>query len=141
MCPIYKKKEPTKISNYHPITLFIEVFNTDYKLLTKVLAIQLMDHIETLIHKDQAGFIPRRSIFDQIKLAETIIAYTEVANKDSTIIALDQEKAYDKIHHDYLWKTLKAFNLSKPFINTIKYLYRNASTKVAIMAYSANRSE
>ena len=104
------------------------LFNTDYKLLTKVLAIQLMDHIETLIHKDQAGFIPRRSIFDQIKLAETIIA-------------LDQEKAYDKIHHDYLWKTLKAFNLSKPFINTIKYLYRNASTKVAIMAYSANRSE
>ena len=128
MCPIYKKKDPTEISNYRPITLL----NTDYKLLTKVLAIQLMDHIETLIHKDQARFIPRRSIFDQIKLAETIITYAKVANEDGIIIALDQEKAYDKIRHDYLWKMLEAFNLPEPFINTIKSLYRNASIKVAI---------
>ena len=55
MCPIYKKKDRTDISNYRPITLL----NTDYKLLTKVLAIQLMEHIAILIHKDQAGFIPK----------------------------------------------------------------------------------
>jgi len=35
MCPIYKKKDPTEISNYRPITLL----NMDYKLMTKVLAI------------------------------------------------------------------------------------------------------
>ena len=54
MCPIYKKKDPTEICNYRPIMLL----NTDYKLLTKVLAIQLMKPIHTLIHPDQAGFIP-----------------------------------------------------------------------------------
>jgi exonuclease III/polyhydroxyalkanoate synthesis regulator phasin len=48
MCPIYKKKDPTDISNYRPITLL----NTDYKLLTKTLAVQLMDNIEDLIHSD-----------------------------------------------------------------------------------------
>ena len=40
MCPLFKKKDPTDIRNYHPIT----ILNTDYKLLTKVLAIQLIDH-------------------------------------------------------------------------------------------------
>ena len=128
MCPIYKKKDPTEICNYRPITLL----NSDYKLLTKVLAIQLMSHIETLIHKDQAGFIPNRSIFDQIKLAEAIISYAEVASEDGAIVALDQEKAYDKIRHDYLWQTLEAFNLPTPFIETIKSLYKSASTRVAI---------
>ncbi|KAH9178322.1 hypothetical protein EDB89DRAFT_1839698, partial [Lactarius sanguifluus] len=37
MCPLYKKKDPTDISNYRPITLL----NTDYKLFTKTLALQL----------------------------------------------------------------------------------------------------
>ena len=62
MCPIYKKKDKKEISNYRPITLL----NTDYKLLTKVLAIKLMNHIPAMIHPNQAGFIPNCSIFDHI---------------------------------------------------------------------------
>ena len=53
MCPIFKKKDPSDISNYRPITLL----NTDYKTLTKVLALQLLEHIPNLIHPDQAGFM------------------------------------------------------------------------------------
>jgi len=105
MCPLFKKKDPMEISNYRLITLL----NTVYKLLTKVLAIQLLDHINQLIHLDQAGFIPGRSIFNHIRLAKAILNYAEVSEEDRTIVALDQEKAYDKIRHDYLWKTLEAF--------------------------------
>ena len=128
MCPIYKKKDRTEISNYRPITLL----NTDYKLLTKALALQLMEHIPTLVHKDQAGFIPKRSIFDHIRLAKAIISYADITENDGAIVALDQEKAYDKIRHDYLWKTLEAFNLPETFTGTIKALYQNAKTQVAI---------
>jgi hypothetical protein len=38
-------------------------------------------------------------------LAKAIISYAEVAEENGAIIVLDQEKAYDKIWHDYLWKT------------------------------------
>ena len=131
MCPIYKKKDRTEISNYRPITLL----NTDYKILTKVLALQLKDHIESLVHRDQAGFIPKRSIFDHIRLANIIIDYAEVTEMDGAIVALDQEKAYDKIRHEYLWDTLKAFNLPDTFVNTIKSLYHNAMTQVAINGF------
>jgi hypothetical protein len=85
MCPIYKKKDPTKISNYRPITLI----NTDYKLLTKVLTLQLTESIHQLVHPDQAGFIPRRSIFDHIRLANTIINYAELTEEDGAIVTLD----------------------------------------------------
>ena len=39
---------------------------------------------------------------------------------------------YDKIQHDYLWETLKAFGLPHKFTETIKALYQNAYTQVAI---------
>lgn len=93
MCPIFKKKDPTEISNYRPITLL----NTDYKLLTKVLALQLLDHVNHLVHPDQAGFIPNCSIFDHIRLAKAILNYAEISEENGAILALDQEKVYDKI--------------------------------------------
>ena len=128
MCPIYKKKDRTEISNYCPIT----ILNTDYKILAKVLAIQLMDHIHPLVHEDQAGFIPRRSIFNHIRLAQSIISYAEISETNGAIVALDQEKAYDRIHHSYLWKTLQAFQLPHTFINTVQSLYQHATTRIAI---------
>jgi hypothetical protein len=128
MCPIYKKKDPTKIGNYRPITLM----NTDYKLLTKVLVLQLSPSVSSLVHEDQTGFIPKRSIFSHIRLVRSVITYTEVMEKDGAIIALDQEKAYDKIRHDYLWKALDAFNIPQTFIKMVKSLYQNMHTQVTI---------
>jgi hypothetical protein len=128
MCPIFKKKDPTEISNYRPITLM----NTDYKLLTKILALQLSDHARDLIHSDQAGFIPKCSIFDHIRLAKAVINYTEIAGEDGAIVALDQEKAYNKIRHDYLWKVLETFHIPLPFIRMMRALYQQAYTTVAV---------
>ena len=128
MCPIYKKKDHTRIENYHPITLL----NTDYKTMTKALATQLAHHICELIHPDQSGFIPGQSIFDPIRLAKTMCDYADFMEEDGTIIALDQEKAYDKIDHKYLIATLNTFNLPQTFINTVSHLYEHAHTTIAI---------
>jgi len=116
MCPIYKKKDPNEISNYRPITLL----NTDYKILTKAMALQLMEKATTIVHEDQAGFILEQSIFNHIRLAKAIISYAEITEEDGAIITLDQEKAYDKIKHEYLWTTLKAFGVPQPFIKQYK---------------------
>ena len=128
MCPVFKKKDPTEIGNYRPIS----IMNTDYKLLTKVMAIQLNDCAHDLIHNNQAGFVPRRSIFNHIRLAKAIIDFAEITKEDGAIILLDQEKAYNKIRHDYLWHVLEAFHLPPPFIKTMKALYEHAHTRVMI---------
>lgn len=128
MCPIYKKKDHTKIENYRPNTLL----NTDYKLMTRVLTTQLASYAHQLLHPDQTGFIPAHSIFDPIRLAESMCAYTDYMEENRAIIALDQEKAYDKIDHKYLIDTLKTFQLPEIFIRTVASLYDNVNTLVII---------
>ena len=131
MCQIYKKNDKNEIANYRPIT----ILNTDYKILTKVLALRLAKIAPTLLHKSQAGFIPGRSIIEQTKLIELMINFAEVSEQNGLIIALDQEKAYDKIEHNYLWKVLATFGIPKEFITLVKSLYQDAETKVMINGY------
>lgn len=61
-----------------------------------------------------------------------VLNYAEATEGNGMIVALDQAKAYDKLEHNYLWKTLKAFKIPDHFIHTVQSLYSHASTKVMI---------
>jgi hypothetical protein len=128
MCPLYKKGDRNEIKNYRPISLL----NTDYKLLTKALSLKLGKAAIDLIHPSQAGFMKGQKITDQTMLTRMVMEYGETYKIDGLIVALDQEKAYDRIAHDYLWKTLEAFGIPDQFIQTVKALYNGAETKVMV---------
>ena len=128
MCPLYKKGETNEISNYRPIT----VLNTDYKIMTRVLTTCLTRAVPNLIHTDQAGFMHGRRIEDQTDLVKLMLDNCEANEINGVIVCLDQEKAYDKIRHDFIWKTLQKFDLPKHFIDTLKTLYENGETIVII---------
>jgi ribonuclease HI/exonuclease III len=128
LCPLYKKKDRTIPANYRPITLL----NTDYKLFTKILAMRLANVVRDLVHPDQAGFIPGRSIFDHVRLSQAMISYAEAEEVDGVIVALDQEKAYDRVRHDYMWETLETYGLPKAFTDAVKALYDQPKTLVIV---------
>ncbi len=128
ICPIYKKKDQRRIVNYRPITLL----NADYKIMTRVLANRMAAVADSLIHRDQTGFVPGRQIFEHIRLAQNIIDYAEAEEVNGVIVALDQEKAYDRVNHEYLWQVLDAMNFPRHFIQTVKALYSNAVSMVVV---------
>ena len=61
-----------------------------------------------------------------------MVNFSEATEQDGLIIALNQEKAYNKIHHDYLLQILKIYNLPRRFVNMVKFLYNNAEMVVII---------
>lgn len=76
--------------------------------------------------------MPERSISDNIAVIRDIFDEARLTGQKFVLISLDQEKAFDRVEHKYLWNVFKSFGFPQYFVNIIKMIYNDIESIVKV---------
>ena len=123
---LYKKDDRRLPKNWRPISLL----NTDYKLASKAITERLKPVMTSIIHRDQTCGVVGRSIFSNLQLIRDTLDMIDKTDEPGILVTLDQEKAFDRVDHEFLMRTLAKFGFGPSFCHWVKIFYADVFSRL-----------
>lgn len=133
MILLYKKGDAADLGNWRPLSLI----NSDAKLFTKIITIRLRVPLDQLITPLQTGFVSGRNISDNGLVMAAFREHCEKHKVEGIGILFDQEKAYDRVHPDYLRAVMEKMRFPGPLIDSIFTLFFDTQIHLNINGHLA----
>ena len=92
------------------------MINEDIKIISKVLAERLKYALSSIVQSTQTAVYGRK-IDQNIHLVRDLIEISIRDNDIAAFIFLNQEKAFDRVNHEFLFEIMQAFGIGKTFIH------------------------
>lgn len=108
------------INNFKPISLL----GTIYKIVAKIIANETVFFVPLWIKKWQTAFVPKKSIFDIIFMANEAMDWTILSKQKTVILLLDYDKAHDRVCWKFLEEAMLQMGFDPQRVKLINTLYK-----------------